>query len=67
VGASFAAVLLADVVLIRAAGTAVGDFMSGRNMLGLPVSTAVTGSLFIALLVIWREQSRSGRDIASAS
>jgi repeat uncharacterized protein DUF347 len=48
------------VVLIRAAGTAVGDFISGRNMLGLPVSTAVTGALFIALLVIWREQSRSG-------
>jgi uncharacterized membrane-anchored protein len=31
------------VVLIRAAGTAIGDFISGRNMLGLPVSTAVTG------------------------
>jgi uncharacterized membrane-anchored protein len=31
------------VVLIRAAATAVGDFISGRNMLGLPVSTAVTG------------------------
>ena len=50
------------VVLIRAAGTAVGDFISGRNMLGLPVSTAVTGALFIALLVVWREQSRSERD-----
>jgi Repeat of Unknown Function (DUF347) len=48
-----------DRFLIRAAGTAVGDFISGRNMLGLPVSTAVTGALFIALLVIWREQSRS--------
>jgi uncharacterized membrane-anchored protein len=31
------------VVLIRAAGTAVGDFISGRNMLGLPASTAVKG------------------------
>src|SRR5882762_4565668 len=50
------------VVLIRAAGTAVGDFISGSNMLGLPVSTAVTGALFIALLVIWREQSRSERE-----
>src|SRR5216683_1062334 len=50
------------VVLIRAAGTAVGDFISGRNMRGLPVSTAVTGALFIALLVIWREQSRSERE-----
>ncbi|MBR0947966.1 hypothetical protein ABIF65_000232 [Bradyrhizobium japonicum] len=31
------------VVLVRTAGTAVGDFISGRNMLGLPVSIAVTG------------------------
>jgi len=56
-------------VLIRAAGTAVGDFISGRNMLGLPVSTAVTGALFIALLVVvvWREQPRSEREIAIAS
>jgi hypothetical protein len=38
-------------------------------MLGLPVSTAVTGALFVALLVIWREQSRSEREreIAIAS
>jgi uncharacterized membrane-anchored protein len=43
------------VVLIRAAGSAVGDFIFGRNMLGLPVSSAVTEALFIALLVIWRE------------
>jgi uncharacterized membrane-anchored protein len=50
------------VVLIRAAGTAVGDLISGRNMLGLPMSTAVTGALFIALLVVWREQSRSKRE-----
>src|SRR5207302_3673565 len=49
------------VVLIRAAGTAVGDVISGRNMLALPVSPAVTGGLFIAFLVIWREQSRSER------
>src|SRR5882724_1784736 len=55
------------VVLISAAGTAVGDFISGRNMLGLPVSTAVTGALFIAVLVIWREQSRSEREVAIAS
>jgi uncharacterized membrane-anchored protein len=41
--------------VIRAAGTAVGDFISGRNMLALPVSSAVTEALFIALLVIWRE------------
>ena len=54
-------------VVLIAAGTAVGDFISGRNMLGLSVSTAVTGALFIAVLVIWREQSRSEREIAIAS
>ena len=54
-------------VVLIAAGTAVGDFISGRNMLGLSVSTAVTGALFIAVLVIWREQSRSERGIAIAS
>jgi uncharacterized membrane-anchored protein len=43
------------VVAIRAAGTAVGDLISGRHMLGLPLSTAVTGILFVALLVIWKE------------
>ena len=50
------------VVLIRAVGTAVGDLISGRNMLGLSMITAVTGALFIAVLVIWREQSRSERE-----
>ena len=43
------------VVAIRAAGTTVGDFISGRNMLGLPASTAVTGLLFIGLLFSWKE------------
>lgn len=45
------------VVAIRAAGTAVGDLVSGRHLLGLPLSTAVTGILFVALLVIWKETS----------
>jgi uncharacterized membrane-anchored protein len=47
------------VVMVRAAGTAVGDLFSGRNMLGLPLSTFLTGMVFIAILVIWREQRRS--------
>jgi len=47
------------VVMVRAAGTAVGDLVSGRNMLGLPLSTLVTGTVFVALLVIWKEQRRS--------
>jgi len=46
------------VVMVRAAGTAVGDLVSGRNMLGLPLSTLVTGTVFVALLVIWKEQRR---------
>jgi uncharacterized membrane-anchored protein len=43
------------IVAVRAAGTAVGDFIASRNMLGLPVSTLVTGVLFIALLAVWNE------------
>ncbi len=54
------------VVMVRAAGTAVGDLVSGRNMLGLPLSTLVTGMVFVALLVIWREQRRSD-PVAQAS
>lgn len=46
------------VVAIRAAGTAVGDYLAGRNMLGLPMSTAVTGIAFVVLLVVWRETER---------
>jgi uncharacterized membrane-anchored protein len=49
------------VVAIRAAGTAVGDFISGRHLLGLPLSTLVTGLALVALLAIWREPDRSGR------
>ena len=55
------------VVLISAARTVAGDFISGRDMLGLPVSAAVTAALFIAVLVIWREQSSPERGIAIAS
>ena len=47
------------VVAIRAAGTSVGDLISGRNLLGLPLSTAVTGILLVALLVIWKDPARS--------
>jgi uncharacterized membrane-anchored protein len=43
------------VAAIRAAGTAVGDFLSSRHLLGLPISTAVTGVLFVVLLALWRE------------
>jgi uncharacterized membrane-anchored protein len=44
------------VVAIRAAGTAVGDYLAGRGMLGLPLSTAVTGIIFVGLLAYWRNR-----------
>jgi uncharacterized membrane-anchored protein len=47
------------VVIVRAAGTAVGDFVSGRDLLGLPLSTLVAGALFIGLLIAWKEPAPS--------
>ena len=44
------------VVMVRAAGTLVGDYFAGRKMLGLPLSTLVTGVVFVGLLVAWRER-----------
>jgi uncharacterized membrane-anchored protein len=43
------------VVMIRAAGTAVGDLVSSRGWLGLPLSTFVTGAIFTGLLIAWKE------------
>ena len=43
----------ATVVMVRAAGTCVGDFLAGRPM-GLAVSTLVTGAVFVAMLLVWR-------------
>jgi uncharacterized membrane-anchored protein len=47
------------VVTIRAAGTSVGDYVAGRDMMGLRVGTLVTGILFVALLAIWKERPAS--------
>jgi uncharacterized membrane-anchored protein len=44
----------ATIVMVRAAGTTLGDLTAARNALGLPLSTAVTGMLFVGLLVIWK-------------
>jgi uncharacterized membrane-anchored protein len=43
-------------VAIRTAGTAVADLVSGRNMLDLPMSTAVNGMLFVLLLLCWKQE-----------
>jgi uncharacterized membrane-anchored protein len=47
------------VVMIRAAGTAVGDLLAGRHALGLPLSTAVSGLALMALLILWKN-AKSG-------
>ncbi len=44
------------VVMVRAAGTSAGDLLAGRRMLGLPLSTLVTGLIFVGLLVLWRNR-----------
>jgi uncharacterized membrane-anchored protein len=48
----------ATIVMIRAAGTTVGDLVAARHALGLPLSTAVTGVLFVGFLVLWRGAKR---------
>jgi uncharacterized membrane-anchored protein len=44
------------VVTVRAAGTSVGDFTA--HNVGLPASTLVTGVVFVALLLLWKETPR---------
>ena len=39
------------VTLVRAAGTVLGDRLAQRDLLGLPLSTLLTGLAFVALLV----------------
>jgi uncharacterized membrane-anchored protein len=53
------------VVAIRAAGTTVGDYLASRGVLGLPLSTAVTGIAFVLLLVLWRERSKAAQPAAA--
>ena len=40
------------VVMVRAAGTAVGDFLAQREVLGLALSTTATGVAFVVLLLV---------------
>ena len=50
----------ATIVMVRTAGTDVGDFFARRQMLGLALSTLVTGLAFVALLLMWRERRTQG-------
>jgi len=44
-----------SIVLVRTAGTAMGDFLASRSLgLGLPLSTLFTGLLFLITLILWR-------------
>jgi uncharacterized membrane-anchored protein len=44
------------IVIVRTAGTNVGDYIAGRHglALGLPVSTPLTGVLLLATLLLWK-------------
>lgn len=46
------------VVMVRADGTVVGDWFAGRHMLGLPLSTVLSGLAFVALLMAWKNRSK---------
>ena len=54
----------ATIVMIRAAGTAVGDVLAERNNLGLALSTAVTGLVFVAFLISWRSARRGAATVS---
>jgi uncharacterized membrane-anchored protein len=44
-----------SIVLVRGAGTAVGDYLANRSLgVGLPLSTLFTGLLFLVVLILWR-------------
>jgi len=50
------------IVLVRTAGTNVGDFVVSRHGLGLglPVGTPLTGLLLLAALLLWRPRRAAG-------
>jgi uncharacterized membrane-anchored protein len=57
----------ATIVMVRAAGTDVGDFFASRHMLGLPLSTLATGLAFVALLLLWKDRRTQGSRFAATS
>jgi len=50
------------VSLARSAGTCIGDWSAENRILhiGLPVSTLLTGTLFVAILIVWRVTRSNG-------
>ena len=51
------------VAVARTAGTAIGDWLAENRIfdIGLPLSTLLTGTAFVAVLLIWR--SRADADL----
>jgi uncharacterized membrane-anchored protein len=43
------------VVWIRAAGTVIGDYFAGDDLLGLGTSTLITGASFVLIIWLWRD------------
>src|SRR5882757_4673353 len=54
-----------SVVMVRAAGTSVSDYLA-HNVLGLPLSTLVTGAVFVATLLLWKERPSGLRLVPTA-
>jgi uncharacterized membrane-anchored protein len=54
------------VALARTAGTCVGDwFAEGKSLhVGLPLSTLLTGTMFVAILAFWRSTQQDARAAA---
>lgn len=53
------------IVAVRAAGTTAGDFLAGRHVLGLALSTVVTGLAFVVFLVLWRQRRPAAEPASS--
>jgi uncharacterized membrane-anchored protein len=47
------------VVMIRAAGTVVGDYLAADDLLGLKASTLITGIIFVGILWLWKDAAKS--------
>ncbi|HXS40855.1 MAG TPA: hypothetical protein VN766_11770 [Stellaceae bacterium] len=45
------------VVAVRSAGTSAGDFLAGRAMIGLPLSTLCTGLVFTVVVLAWKDET----------
>jgi uncharacterized membrane-anchored protein len=50
------------VAVARTAGTAMGDWLAENKLLnvGLPLSTLITGTTFVAVLLLWRSRPSGG-------